>query len=175
MNKRILFVGVLVLIPFGLWLAFGYFGIHKAFVDDEVEEDGPSFDSGAETKSNNSPADEDEKKDATSTKVEPEVVTAFSGEFSGSSRYSVSGTVNVLTDGSQSFLRFEDGFESTNGPDLKVYLRAEDGRFVNLGQLKGNVGSQNYEIDSSVDLSEYSTVEIWCERFSVGFGSAQLN
>jgi len=55
-----------------------------------------------------------------------------------------------------------------------VYLRAANGDFVNLGELKGNLGDQNYEIPAGVDLAEFNTVEIWCERFSVGFGSAVL-
>jgi hypothetical protein len=49
-----------------------------------------------------------------------------------------------------------------------------NGDFVSLGDLKGNIGDQNYEIPTDVDLEEFSTVEIWCERFGVGFGSATL-
>ena len=103
-----------------------------------------------------------------------EVVTLVSGSFSGNSRYDITGEALVLNDGSeQRFLRFEN-FDSSNGPDLKVYLRAADGSFVSLGDLKGNIGDQNYEIPPDVDLAEFSTVEIWCERFGVGFGQATL-
>ena len=110
-----------------------------------------------------------------------EIVTLFDGQFSGLSRYDVEGTVNVLNDGTaQRFLRFEDDFAGNNGPDLNVYLtRADDGiggdgDWIDLGDLRGNIGSQNYEIPEDVDLSEFDTVVIWCVRFGVGFGEAEL-
>ena len=103
-----------------------------------------------------------------------EIVTLVSGDFSGNSRYEINGEALVLNDGTdERFLRFEN-FNSSNGPDLKVYLRAESGEFVSLGDLKGNIGDQNYEIPTDVELDEFSTVEIWCERFGVGFGQAEL-
>jgi hypothetical protein len=79
-----------------------------------------------------------------------------------------------LSDGSN-FVRLED-FRSTNGPDLYVYLSTDKSNFdfVNLGRLKGNVGNQNYEIPQGTDLSKYDTVLIWCQAFSVLFGSAEL-
>ena len=98
----------------------------------------------------------------------------LSGSFSSLNGYTVSGDVQVLNDGTeQRFLRFPD-LNSDNGPDLKVYLRADNGEFISLGDLKGNIGDQNYEIPVDVDLSVFSNVEIWCERFSAGFGVASL-
>ena len=46
--------------------------------------------------------------------------------------------------------------------------------FVDLGDLKGNVGEQNYEIPVGTDLGVYDTVLIWCVRFSSPFGEATL-
>jgi hypothetical protein len=79
-----------------------------------------------------------------------------------------------LSDGSN-FLRLEN-FRSTNGPDLYVYLSTDKNAsdFVNLGRLKGNVGDQNYEIPDGTDFSKYDTALIWCQAFSVLFGSAEL-
>lgn len=73
------------------------------------------------------------------------------------------------------YLRFEN-FKATNGPDLYVYLSTDDkaSDFVNLGRLKANIGNQNYEIPSDVDLTKYNKVLIWCKAFSVLFGSAEL-
>ena len=90
--------------------------------------------------------------------------------------HKVSGTATVLDEGGKKYLRFED-FESTNGPDLFVYLATDESAedFVDLGRLKGNVGNQNYEIPADVDLSEHDEVLIWCKAFSVLFGSAELN
>ncbi|MCY3861422.1 MAG: DM13 domain-containing protein [bacterium] len=112
----------------------------------------------------------------------PQVRVEASGEFISRS-HPTRGTVEVLGDGTgQRFLRFED-FRTDNGPDLNVYLSAAPpdapvGQFtdvyVDLGDLKGNVGSQNYEIPRDLDLDLYSTVVIWCVRFSVIFGAAEL-
>ena len=48
------------------------------------------------------------------------------------------------------------------------------GDFVDLGDLKGNIADQNYELTDEVDLSRHTTVYIWCVRFSVAFGAAAL-
>jgi hypothetical protein len=86
-----------------------------------------------------------------------------------------------LADGSR-YLRFES-LDTSNGPDLHVYLsevpagpdwHAYGERFVDLGKLKGNLGSQNYLIPGGVDLDKYRSAVIWCKRFAVGFGVAPL-
>ncbi|MCV0366197.1 MAG: DM13 domain-containing protein [Nitrosopumilus sp.] len=73
-------------------------------------------------------------------------------------------------------LRLEN-FESTNGPDLYVYLSIDDNAsdIVNLGKLKANKGNQNYDIPEGTDLQKYNKVLIWCKSFSVLFGSAELS
>jgi hypothetical protein len=190
-NKPLL-SGLAVVVAGALgWLAFGYFGIQAAFIDERVDEAGPVFTAAVTTTTEQDEVaagdefqDADAEADAeASTADEPMpdepgsasgIVTLFEGDFAGQSGHTTSGRALVLNDGSeQRFLRFES-FESTNGPDLKVYLRADDGAFVSLGALKGNIGDQNYEIPTDVDLTVFDTVEIWCERFAVGFGSAPL-
>ncbi|MDE0606528.1 MAG: DM13 domain-containing protein [Acidimicrobiaceae bacterium] len=112
-----------------------------------------------------------------------EVVRLVEGSFIDRS-HPTEGVAVVLNDGTQQrFLRFED-FATDNGPDLNVYLSsappdasagAFDDDFVDLGDLKGNIGAQNYEIPTDVDLNHHSTVVIWCVRFSVAFGAAELS
>src|SRR5215467_9493687 len=85
--------------------------------------------------------------------------------------------------GGKRILRFTD-FETSNGPDVRVYLVAANDAsdsetvkkagFLELGSLKGNVGDQNYDIPAGVDLTKYRAVTIWCKRFSVNFGTAPL-
>jgi hypothetical protein len=98
-----------------------------------------------------------------------------------------SGSVAVLrlADGSR-LLRLED-LRTSNGPALRVWLADtpvvagtagwrvfDDGRHVDLGDLKGNVGSSNYPIPADVDLATLPSVSIWCARFHVSFGAAAL-
>ncbi|HUV18766.1 MAG TPA: DM13 domain-containing protein [Ilumatobacteraceae bacterium] len=113
----------------------------------------------------------------------PQIVTLAEGTFVPLGRYSGEGTAVVLNDGSaQRFVRFEN-FSTDNGPDLRVYLTVSDANgdsgafdddFVDLGVLKGNIGDQNYEIPTDVDLSVYDTVVVWCVRFSTPFTAADL-
>jgi hypothetical protein len=77
-----------------------------------------------------------------------------------------------------------DGFETSNGPDVHVLLgKATDANddatvkntgYYDLGSLKGNIGDQNYDIPTDVDLADYNSVTIWCNRFNVNFGTAPL-
>ena len=88
-----------------------------------------------------------------------------------------------LTNGNK-ILRFTE-FKVSNGPDVVVYLSSvqdandndsvKNSDFVLLGQLKGNVGDQNYEISNDIDLSKYNSAVIWCRRFGVNFAVAPLN
>lgn len=119
--------------------------------------------------------------------VSPQATISHNGSFMDADRaHQGSGAVSVQvnTDGTRT-LRFED-FEGTNGPDLFVWLTSVDDvqgnrrsvggdAVVDLGRLKGNVGSQNYEIPADVDLSEFDTVIVWCRAFGVLFSFAELS
>lgn len=115
----------------------------------------------------------------------PEVLA--SGRFV-SHEHETSGTVRVLRlpDGER-FLRIDD-LETSNGPALRVWITDaevlagpsgwfvfDDGTYVDLGALRGNLGDQNYPLPADVDLDELTSVSIWCERFSVSFGAAELD
>lgn len=110
-------------------------------------------------------------------------LAVLSGSFQGADDFhqgSGSATVYELEDGSN-VLRFED-FEVTNGPDLHVLLvpnespadRDDLTGYVDLGKLKGNIGSQNYEIPPDLDISGFGSIVIYCEPFHVLFASASL-
>lgn len=182
-------------------LAFAVFGVHTLFIDEEVSEAAPVFtrvetgnDPAAATDSQvsdggSSPgADDDDLTadraggDATADTAAEDIAGEPIGDRSGSfvdGAHPTSGSAVVLSDGgSQRVLRLEQDFATDNGPDLNVYLTSSaDGfgdEYVDLGDLKGNIGSQNYEIPTAVDLDLYDNVVIWCVRFGVGFGSAEL-
>ncbi len=104
--------------------------------------------------------------------VEPIYLGTFSG---ADSFHKVEGSAKVISADSRMHLRLEN-FKSTNGPDLKVYLSKDldADEYVSLGELKGNIGNQNYEIPAGTNIEEYKYVLIWCEQFSVLFGHAEL-
>jgi hypothetical protein len=78
----------------------------------------------------------------------------------------------------------ESDFEVGPGPAFHVYLvpaasvrreaDVKDTMYVDLGGLRAFKGSQRYAIPAGVDLSKYSSVVIWCERFSVLISPADL-
>lgn len=104
-----------------------------------------------------------------------------------SHEHETTGTVRVIEhpDGSRQLAL--ENLQTTNGPDVHVWLSAGpviegfDGWFtagghayVDLGLIKGNQGNQLYDIPSEVDLAAYPTVDLWCVQFSVSFGAAAL-
>ncbi|WP_421723773.1 DM13 domain-containing protein [Bauldia sp.] len=113
------------------------------------------------------------------------VSTLATGQFTDAdSFHQGSGTATVVeTAGGAGIVRLTD-FEVTNGPDLEVWLvkngditsssDVTDSEWVSLGQLKGNIGDQNYIVPEGTDLSEFGSVVIWCEQFSVLFSAATL-
>lgn len=78
----------------------------------------------------------------------------------------------------------EPDFEVGPGPAYHVYLvpkaniRAEaavkDAMYIDLGRLRAFKGSQRYAIPAGVDLKNYPSVAIWCERFGVLISPADL-
>ena len=97
------------------------------------------------------------------------------GTFQGLKGHQATGKAEVITVGDISFLRFEN-FEVTNGPDLHVYMtkNGDVDSGIDLGKLKGNKGSQNYEL-SGINTNVYNIVVIYCQPFHVYFASANLS
>lgn len=118
---------------------------------------------------------------ASSTESMPQAKLA-SGEFRGLA-HETKGMAAIYEVGGKRVLRLT-GFETSNGPDVHVLLVAapdagddktvKDAGYVDLGSLKGNVGDQNYDVPADVDLAKYGACTIWCNRFSVNFGTAPL-
>ena len=157
MKRKNLIYGLAVILAIALWAAFRP---ERLFVNAKVNETMPAgLENGSET-------------------------VLASGSFHGVA-HDTKGTASIyhLADGKR-ILRLTN-FETSNGPDVHVYLiTANDARdsetvkkggFLELGSLKGNIGDQNYEIPADADLARYRAVTIWCKRFSVNFGTAPLN
>ena len=183
-------VGVALLIFIFVW-----FEPHKAFIDERVDEvvpqvetviqEGVASTTSLDSSAGTTPPPVDEASVVVTTLVPPVTYPVL---LSQSALIDVahggSGTVLVLEleDGSR-VLRFED-LDVLNGPDLVVILSDRslsgaddytDGQYLILGELKGNLGNQNYQIPAEVDLSEWATAAIWCRRFNTTFNVASIN
>lgn len=95
-------------------------------------------------------------------------------EGSGEAKFIYLGDLGII-------LRLEN-LDVLNGPDLRVLISknsnitkaSELGEYIELGELKGNKGTQNYEIPSGVVVSDYHSVVIYCKPFRVVFNAATL-
>jgi len=161
MNKNKLFIGAGIIILIVVWYLFRP---ERLFISKTVNEDFPDA----------------------STQLESKPDTAkilYQGSFHGVA-HDTTGTATIYQspDGKR-VLRFTQ-FETSNGPDVQVYLIAADDAndsetvtnagFIHIAALKGNIGDQNYELPSDLDLNKYRSVTIWCRRFGVNFGTAPL-
>jgi len=120
-----------------------------------------------------------------SMKHEGKTETLATGTFHGKV-HKTSGRATVYQESDGKLVLRLTNFKTSNGPDVHVILIAakdadDDANFLNssterveLGNLKGNEGDQNYEIPSGTDLSKFQTVSIYCERFNANFGAAPL-
>ena len=78
----------------------------------------------------------------------------------------------------------EPDFEVGPGPAFHVYLvpkanirdaaAVNDTMYIDLGGLRAFKGSQRYPIPAGMDLKNYPSVVIWCERFGVLISTADL-
>ncbi|GAA3386041.1 DM13 domain-containing protein [Cryptosporangium minutisporangium] len=172
MRRRPLLFTLVAIVGLGLGAALVLFEPWRAFTNTTVEEAAPSIPSAGPSESGSTAA-------ATTTVLaRGELITH---------EHETSGTVALLQlpDGSR-VLRIEN-LKTSDGPDLKVWLTDQpviegtsgwrvfdDGKHVELGDLKGNLGSQNYPVPASADLKTLTSISIWCARFHVSFGAAEL-
>jgi hypothetical protein len=104
-----------------------------------------------------------------------------------SHEHDTSGQARVVRKADGSHVLELVGLDTSNGPDLRVWLSDQpvrpgsggwhvfdDGMWVELGRLKGNQGDQAYPIPAGTDLDRLESVTVWCKRFSVSFGAAEL-
>ncbi|MGH2723498.1 MAG: DM13 domain-containing protein [Actinomycetota bacterium] len=175
---------IVVLVGIGL-MVFGvlWFEPHKLFIEERVDEARPGEPASAAVAGDDGDDEGQPEPDEAEGEPEPsgpEVLVR--GRFISLEHQSSGRAVVLRLAGGKRFLRFES-FSTSNGPDLRVYLSAKpasedwrgyDREFVDLGELKGNIGDQNYEIPADVDLDRYRSAVVWCRRFTVGFAVAPL-
>lgn len=97
---------------------------------------------------------------------------------------SIKGDFEVVRENGQTIIRFSDDFKAKKGPDLKVFLSpqtvdavtgqtATNGAVL-LGKLKSTKGTQDYVVPAGVSLSNFSSVLVHCEAYSVLWGGGAL-
>jgi len=193
MRRLLVFVGVPVLLV-GLGVGLALFEPWRAFTSSRLDEPvpvavstaAPTAESTAQSTAQSTPQPTPVESTAQPTPVEPtpvEPAVLAEGAFV-SQEHDTSGTARVLelADGSR-VLRLE-GFSTSDGPDVHVWLseataggdwnKYDDGRYVPLGEIKATDGNHNYVIPAGAELTGLQSVVIWCDRFNVAFGSAAL-
>lgn len=114
----------------------------------------------------------------------PQPIALLRGTFI-SHEHSTSGTATVVKQPDGSRVLAIAGLRTSDGPVLNVWLTDQavtsdgwrvfdDGRYLDLGKLKGTLGNQLYRIPEGADLAGIRSVVIWCDRFDVSFGAAML-
>ena len=99
-------------------------------------------------------------------------------------RKKLKGDFEIVERDGASFIRFDENFRAAGGPDLKVFLSPKDvasvtGKTavdgsVNLGELTATKGAQEYKIPAGLDLSDFKSVLVHCEAYSVLWGGGDL-
>lgn len=95
------------------------------------------------------------------------------------------GAWSVEQRGDQTVIVFADDFRAARGPDLKVFLSpktvsdvtgktAVDGSVL-LGELTATKGTQEYVVPAGVNLSDFESVLVHCEAYSVLWGGGDLS
>lgn len=90
-----------------------------------------------------------------------------------------SGTATLVQMGDEHILKLEN-FESSDGPDLYVYLvenpntleASELGETLDLGLLQSLTGDQEYVLPAGTDVSVYQGAIIFCLEFDFVFSTA---
>ncbi|MEN9298601.1 MAG: hypothetical protein RLZZ429_914 [Bacteroidota bacterium] len=95
--------------------------------------------------------------------------------FTSANSYTVTGNVRVYQKDGKLVLALEN-FNSSNGPDLRVYLSKEmqPVNFIELGRLKSVQGNQLYDIPGTPDFGNYKFAVIHCQQFNRVFGYATI-
>jgi len=103
-------------------------------------------------------------------------VLKFEGTFISGPYGTVSGLARVYLKKGNYTVALEN-FNSSNGPDLKVYISKEriPINFIKLSDLRSTNGNQLYDVPGTPDFTVYKYVLIHCEQYNHLFGSAELN
>lgn len=122
-------------------------------------------------------ASSDTAANAPATVAVSQGVAVSSGVFSGRSDHITTGRVTVEKTSAGYQLNFASDFSLDGAPDPVVGL-GNNGNYLvanKLGALKNKTGGQSYSLPASFKPGQFSEVYVWCEKFSVPLGIANLS
>jgi len=99
-----------------------------------------------------------------------------SGSFRGASSHQTNGNVTIRKTADGLVVVLEDDFDFDGAPDPKLGF-GKDGTYdqgSQISHLSSNKGRQVYELPASVDPEAYNQFYVWCEKYSVPLGVADL-
>lgn len=99
----------------------------------------------------------------------------FNGTFGNGPYGLVNGMAKIYFQDNHYILALEN-FNSSNGPDLHVYISKEvqPVNYIDLGKLQSVNGNQQYPLTGNINFSEYKYALIHCQQYNHLFGSAEL-
>jgi hypothetical protein len=182
--RRIVWSAVAAVVVLGVAFGAYWFQPWKLWTDDRVDDTLPAA---ATAPVPSAPLSEPEPAsvgEPASAPSRPRAVLVARGSFV-SHEHSTHGTASIVRQPDGHRVLALANLRTSEGPVVKVWLTDrkvtkkgwhsfDDGRYVDLGDLKGNLGNQLYRIPDDADLSGLRSVTIWCDRFDVSFGAAEL-
>lgn len=100
------------------------------------------------------------------------------GMFSGAHDHKVSGNYTVAEQDGKQILTLGPDFSLDGAPDPYVVLSGNDmgsgAGTLNLGALKHKRGPVSFVVPAGTDLAKYSHVLVWCKKYNVTLGQAEL-
>ena len=100
------------------------------------------------------------------------------GAFTGANGHKTGGSYEIATAEGKQWLKLGEDFSLDNAPDAYVVIspsdKGGDRKAINLGKLKSFKGAQAYEIKAGTDLAGFNHVIIYCKKYDVTLGSAEL-
>ncbi|WP_375499981.1 DM13 domain-containing protein [uncultured Jatrophihabitans sp.] len=187
-TRRLWLAAVAFVVAAGVTFGLVWFQPWKLFIDHRVDEQLPqvAIESPAAVDSTVAPSPSVTAPSSPSASSRPTAALLSRGTLI-SHEHPTSGTVSVVRQPDGSRVLAIANLDTSDGPDVHVWLTDapvlkgdkgwhvfDDGQHISLGTLKANLGNQVYRIPKGADLTRLTSVSIWCERFDVSFGAAQL-
>jgi Electron transfer DM13 len=112
----------------------------------------------------------------TATTAAPQPMQVSTGSFRGIG-HDATGTASVYRQPDGSHVVGLEEIDIEPGPDYRVYVvpgadRESPGDGIELDGLRGNQGTQYYEVPDGTDVGEGWTVLVWCRAFGVPVAGA---